>query len=166
MITTIDAQASKWEWRSYSIIIIICLLSLSPYAFWSFIISITICFNSTLVWFVISSKLEAQSLTKLCEIIHLNGMFSLSVEYRNAKIHASSFARLVIISCDFLLIFIKINFRTFHLHKTTNAVFFFHIMPDSKLVAFFFLIYFALKQLLNCIKFKILYMYCFSSITL
>lgn len=138
MITTIDAQASKWEWRSYSIIIIICLLSLSPYAFWSFIISITICFNSTLVWFVISSKLEAQSLTKLCEIIHLNGMFSLSVEYRNAKIHASSFARLVIISCDFLLIFIKINFRTFHLHKTTNAVFFFHIMPDSKLVAFFF----------------------------
>lgn len=138
MITTIDAQASKWEWRSYSIIIIICLLSLSPYAFWSFIISITICFNSTLVWFVISSKLEAQSLTKLCEIIHLNGMFSPSVEYRNAKIHASSFARLVIISCDFLLIFIKINFRTFHLHKTTNAVFFFHIMPDSKLVAFFF----------------------------
>lgn len=138
MITTIDAQASKWEWRSYSIIIIICLLSLSPYAFWSFIISITICFNSTLVWFVISSKLEAQSLTNLCEIIHLNGMFSLSVEYRNAKIHASSFARLVIISCDFLLIFIKINFRTFHLHKTTNAVFFFHIMPDSKLVAFFF----------------------------
>lgn len=138
MITTIDAQASKWEWRSYSIIIIICLLSLSPYAFWSFIISITICFNSALVWFVISSKLEAQSLTKLCEIIHLNGMFSLSVEYRNAKIHASSFARLVIISCDFLLIFIKINFRTFHLHKTTNAVFFFHIMPDSKLVAFFF----------------------------
>lgn len=138
MITTIDAQASKWEWRSYSIIIIICLLSLSPYAFWSFIISITICFNSTLVWFVISSKLEAQSLTKLCEIIHLNGMFSLSVEYRNAKIHASSFARLVIISCDFLSIFIKINFRTFHLHKTTNAVFFFIIMPDSKLVAVFF----------------------------
>lgn len=113
-------------------------LSLSPYAFWSFIISITICFNSTLVRFVISSKLEAQSLTKLWEIIHLNGMFSLSVEYRNAKIHASSFARLVIISCDFLLIFIKINFRTFHLHKTTNAVFFFFIiMPDSKLVAFF-----------------------------
>lgn len=139
MITTIDAQASKWEWRSYSIIIIICLLSLSPYAFWSFIISITICFNSTLVWFVISSKLEAQSLTKLCEIIHLNGMFSVSVEYRNAKLHASSFARLVIISCDFLLIFIKINFRTFHLHKTTNAVFFFFIiMPDSKLEAFFF----------------------------
>lgn len=104
------------------------LLSLSQFAF-----------NSTLVWFVISSKLEAQSLTKLCEIIHLNGMFSLSVEYRNAKIHASSFARLVIISCDFLLIFIKINFRTFHLHKTTNAVFFFFIiMPDSKLVAFFF----------------------------
>lgn len=120
-------QASKWEWRSYSIIIIICLLSLSPCAFWSFIISITICFNSTLVWFVISSKLEAQSLTNLCEIIHLNGMFSLSVEYRNAKIHASSFARLVIISCDFLLIFIKINFRTFHLHKTTNAVFFFSL---------------------------------------
>lgn len=85
----------------------------------------------------LSSKLEAQSLTNLCEIIHLNGMFSLSVEYRNAKIHASSFARLVIISCDFLLIFIKINFRTFHLHKTTNAVFFFIIMPDSKLVAFF-----------------------------
>lgn len=139
MITTIDVQASKWEWRSYSIIIIICLLSFSPYAFWSFIISITICFNSTLVWFVISSKLEAQSLTKLWEIIHLNGMFSLSVEYRNAKIHASSFARLVIISCDFLLIFIKINFRTFHLHKTTNAVFFFFIiMPDSKLVAFSF----------------------------
>lgn len=86
---------------------LLSVFSLHLSAFWSLIIYTTIFFNSTLAWFVISSKLEAQSLTKLCDIIHLNGMFSLSMEYRNAKIHASSFARLMIVSCDLLLIFIK-----------------------------------------------------------